>query len=341
MLFTSMTIKLYSNKSGEIPVSQQFPGAPHGLILPGAGVQVAAGPDNRYYYLFQQLTVGQVTVMWCHFFSCEKDTITVITDQPITQRWATRHSHLYTTRSFGTQLFHERNYNCFYLPHQSMEYQVEAGADFSFLDIMVQPDYLQSLVIPGDGLQDFIAKLNRKCAAKLTPRNQVATIELLRWIDELAEWVSTTDRSTEAGEMIVHQLIEQGICGLTNGLRKSPLEKNQQEVNKIYQAANLLQTAGDYYTKNNLHELAGLIGLSLYKLKTLFESIYGYSILKHQSEEKMRLALRLVESKRLSEKVVCDILRFSSEQSFSRKYKLRFGRCPYRFNQKERIFFDK
>jgi AraC-like DNA-binding protein len=336
-----MTIKLYSTRWGELPVTQQFPNAPHGLILPDADLQVAAGPNNRYYYLFQKFNMEKVTIIWCHFFSCEKDTLTVITEQPISVRLATRGSHRYTTRSFNMQIAHERNYNCFYLSHQSMEYQIEAGANFSFVDIFVHTDHLHSLATPLGPLQEFLAKVNRKCAAKLAPRNQVASIELLRWIDELVEWMATADKSVETGEKIVLQLVKKSVYGLTNNLCKTRIIKNQEEVNKIYKAADIIQSAGDYYTKNNLHELALLVGLSLYKLRTLFNNIYGYSILKHQSEQKMRLALRLVETKRLSEKVVCDILGFSSAQSFSRKYKLRFGHSPYRLTQKERIFFSK
>lgn len=330
-----MTIKLYSTTWGELPVARQFPNAPHGLMLPGADIQVAAGPGNRYYYLFQQFNVGQAAVTRCHFFSFEKDTITVITDQPITVRCATRRSHRYTTRSFNMQIFHERNYNCFYLPHHSMEYQVEAGADFSFVDIHVHADYLHSLAIPDDALTIFMTTVCRKRAAKLAPREQVATIELLRWIDELAEWMEATDKCNEVCETIIHQLVKQSVWGLINRLRKTTIKENQQEVNKIYKAAGIIQTSGDYFTLNNLPELARLVGLSLYKLKTLFGDIYGYSILKHQSEEKMRKALRLVETKRLSEKVVCGMLGFSREQSFSRKYKQRFGRPPFRLNRND------
>lgn len=329
-----MTIKLYSAKWGELPLAQQFPNAPPGLMLPGAQVQVAAAPDNRYYYLFQQFTVGKAVIISCYFHSLEKDTLTIITDQPITLRWATRRSHRYSTRSFNMQIFHERNYNCFYQPHSSMEYQVEAGADFSFVDILVDNDYLQSLAIPADALQEFMVKVSRKFAARLSPRKQVATIELLRWMDELDEWMDAKDKSIEAGERIIHKLVNQGVLALANDLLKTPFLQNQQEVNKIYKAAEIILKA-DYYTKNNLQELAVQVEISLYKLKVLFVHIYGYSILKHQSEEKMRHAIRLVETKQLSEKVVSDMLGFSSEQSFSRKYKLRFGRSPYRLVKKD------
>jgi AraC-like DNA-binding protein len=326
-------MKLYSNRSGELPFCQQSPCAPRALLFPGADIQVAAAPDNRYYYLFQQFTIGPVTVRWCHFYSREKDTLTVITDQqPVTLRWATRYSHRFTTPSFGMQLFHERNFNCFYLPHQSLEYQLEAGVDCSFLDVLLPVDYLQSLAIPGDALEDFIAKVRGKLAAKLAPRRQIAPIELLRWIDELTEWMAAGDKCYAAGETIVHQLVKQGILRLTHWLCKTAIIEKQEEVNKIYKAATIIQASGDYYTNNKLKELAQQVELSVYSLKGVFQGIYGYPILKHQSEEKMRRALRLVETKRLSEKVVCDILRFSSEQCFSRTYKRRFGHAPYRLN---------
>lgn len=326
-----MNIKLYS-KWGELPLAENFPNAPSNLLMPGARCKVATRPDNRFYYLFQEFETSAATIRCCNFFSSEKDSVTVVTDPTVTFRFATYRSHKFIVKYLNTQIFHERSYNCFYNPHISAEYPLEPGETFAFIDILANDTYLQSFEDEfTEPQKSFLSDVILKLPAKLIHSNQVAPIEVLRWIDDLVLLMQGSGENIDNGEKYTHQLIKQSIANIGRHSIRSHLTLNQLEVDKIYKAGEVLRTSNKDYTKKEIHHLAQLVGLSVYKLQAGFQQIYGHSILKHQSEEKMRWALRLVDDKLYSEKVVAGMLGFSSQQSFSRKFKKRFGYPPYRF----------
>src|ERR1043165_5359919 len=107
-----MTIKLLSEKWGELPFTNEYPRTPENLYFPGAEMRLAQSATKAYCYLIQELKVKFFTIRFYCFFSNVNDVITVVTETPaIIFRLAHSHTHEMITEELGKQVFHERSYN--------------------------------------------------------------------------------------------------------------------------------------------------------------------------------------------------------------------------------------
>jgi AraC-like DNA-binding protein len=319
-------MKIYS-KWGELPIAESYEKPPADLILPGAGLKVAKNLKKGYCFIFQEFETQHFFIRFSNLFCYEKDAVTIVTDPGICFRLAAYRSHQFMLKYLGKQLFHQRQYNLFFAPHASVDYFFEAGDIFGFLDIILKPDYAQQLAGQFPILHDFLKPIALKSPAKLYAYNQVAPIEVIRWYQELEDWGFKIDKDKQAGDELVQRLIREALSTAKPNPDNRPLKLTQAEVNSIYYSAEFIYKMGNIFTTE---ELARLVNLSTYKLEQGFKQIYGHSLSKHEFEEKMLIALRIIEDKHYKSKEVADALGYSDPQSFSRAFKKRFGHAPFR-----------
>lgn len=326
-----MLNKLFSPKWGELALNGDLHPSDKLLQLPGATLQVAANSNRDYSFIFQELKDEYHTVRFYHFSSKNKETYTWVSDPMICLRIGWEDSNYFHLPYLGNQVFHKRDYNLLQIPHYSAEFTLGPHASVSFMDILLDVGYLHSMQTDYIQLNDFIEKVERGLPARYSNRNCIASIEMLRWIDELHRTMCTTNKEQMRTAYITHQLIKAAFAGLTDCKTNRTLKLNPYDIGKIYQIADFMET----YTQTiTIKQLAETFGISSYKLDKGFKEIFGYSVLHHRYEERMRKALRLVNDKCYSSKQVADMLGYSEPQSFSRAFRKRFGYAPYRNAQK-------
>lgn len=322
-----MKIKLYSKKWGELPLADNMPEAPEGLIFPGAQVKVAHSEPKGYCYLFQQFETSLVTIRYCCFYSIEKDLLTVVTDVPaIAFRFGSNNSHCVLTKHLGKQAFHERNFNCFYDPDPSAEYPIGPEERFIFFEIFPKKDYSLYLRYYFPIIKELMGKVAAGCAGKLALYNQVAPIEQWKWAEDLENWCHDAGKHIEGGTFISNKLIEKGLASVNPPPAKRGIVLSQLEINKIYIVAEIICNSDKEFL---LQELAAMARLSPYRLNAGFKAIFGYPVTKHKFEEKMLLALQFIDCSDATNEQVATLLGYSDPKKFSREFSKRFGYAPF------------
>lgn len=317
--------KLFSPRWGELVLNGDLHPSDTLLLQPGATWQVATNNNRDYNFIFQELKNEYHTIRFYHFSSKNRETYTWVSDPMVCLRIGWEESNIFHLPYLGNQTFHKRDYNLLQIPNYSAEFTLGPQASVSFIDILLDRSYLHSMQTEFPQLTDFIDKIEQHLPALYSNRNGIASIEMLRWLDEL-------HRTTTAN--ITHQLVKSALAGLINCKTNRALKLNPYEIGKIYQVAGFMET----YTQTiTLKQLADIFGLSSYKLEKGFKEIFGYSVLHHRHEERMRKALLFVNDKNYSSKQVADMLGYSEPQSFSRAFRKRFGYAPYRNAPKKAI----
>jgi AraC-like DNA-binding protein len=90
--------------------------------------------------------------------------------------------------------------------------------------------------------------------------------------------------------------------------------------------------------KMNLHNLtapflgvakiATTVNLSPTKLKIIFKSVYGFSMLQYHKEKNMLLAMQLIKNSNIQIKNIAAIIGYRGASKFSATFKKRFGVLP-------------
>lgn len=322
-----MLNKLFSPRWGELALNGELHPSDKLLQLPGADLQVATNSNRDYNFIFQELKDEYHTVRFYNFSSKNRETYTWISDPMICLRLGWEESNYFHLPYLGTQIFHKRDYNLLQIPNNSAEFTLGPHASVSFMDIILDAGYLHSMQTDFPKLTDFIEKVNRGLPARYSTRNCIISIEMLRWLDELHQVTRLPEQEQTRRSYIIHQLIKAAFEGLTDCKINRTLKLNPYDIGKIYKIADFMET----YTQTiTIKQLAETFGISSYKLDKGFKEIFGYSVLHHRYEERMRKALQLVNDKSYSSKQVADMLGYSEPQSFSRAFRKRFGHAPYR-----------
>jgi AraC-like DNA-binding protein len=77
-----------------------------------------------------------------------------------------------------------------------------------------------------------------------------------------------------------------------------------------------------------LHELARQMGTNEYKLKYGFKQMYGTTIFRFLTQERLRKAKTLIQYSTLTIKQVAQMTGFKSKTHFSRAFKDKYGLTP-------------
>lgn len=319
--------KLYSSRQGEIVLTDQLPESDTVLRFPGATLQVAINDHRDYYFIFQELAGSYFSARFYHFGSKIKDHYTWVSDAMITLRLGCLSSYQFQLPHLGNILLHQRDYNLLHIPIFSQEFTMEPDSTVSFMDIVINEAYLQPQKADYPLLATFLEKVERGLPAKLSMHNSIAPIEMLRWADELTQFASSNDKATIQPDALAHHLLITGLNALHKGQVRKSGRMSVTDAELFYQVADLLESTCQPFT---VQELASSYNISVYKLEKGFKELFGHSVLHHRHEERMRMALRLIEDKRYNSKQVADLLGYSDPQSFSRAFKNRFGYAPYR-----------
>lgn len=319
--------KLFSPKWGELAICGELHPSDTLLHLPGATLQVATNSNRDYKFIFQEIKVEYHTIRLYHFSSKNRETYTWVNDPMTCLRIGWEGSNFFHLPYLGNQVFHKRDYNLLHIPHYTAEFTLGPHASVSFIDILLDVAYLHSMQTEFPQLKDLTDKIECGLPAQHSNRNGIASIEMLRWLDELHQAAGSINRAQVQIACIIHQLTRSALTGLTTCKTNRTLKLNPYDIGKIYQVAEFMET---YTHTITLKQLAETFGISSYKLEKGFKEIFGYSVLHHRQEERMRKALRLVHDKNYSGKLVADMLGYSEPQSFSRAFRKRFGYAPYR-----------
>jgi len=322
-----MQNKLFSSLRGELTVADHlsYPNVP--IRFPGSHLQVATN-NHDYYFIFEEFAGTAFTARFYQFSSRTRDTYTWVSDPMITLRMGHAQSHIFQLPHLGKQVFHQRDYNLLHIPHFSVEFTMGPEETLSFMDIIISEEYLRTLEADYPSLlQEFVYKTARRLPAKLKAYNTIASIEVLRWVDKLIQFSSLEYKTRLPPNVVVEQLLRTCLTVMNNQPARKASRLNLQEVNKLYRVAEFLESSAH---KISVQQLADQFKISTYKLEKGFKEIFGYAVLQHSFEEKMRLAFRLIDDKRYSSKQVSEILKYSDPQSFSRAFRKRFGYAPYR-----------
>jgi AraC-type DNA-binding domain-containing proteins len=246
----------------------------------------------------------------------------------ITLRLGHAQSHVFQLPHLGRMVFHQRDFNLLHIPHFSAEFTLGPNESVSFMDIIITEEYLRSFEAGYPNLlQEFMYRVNRRQPARLRSQNAIASTEVLRWSDKLLQWPSSDIKSSFEPDEVVENLLHTCLGVMNDMPARKSIKLNLQDVHNLYKVAEFLSATPK---KISVQQLADQFKISTYKLEKGFREIFGYSVLQHSFEEKMRLAFKLIDDKRFSGKQVAEILRYSDPQSFSRAFRKRFGYAPYR-----------
>jgi AraC-like DNA-binding protein len=321
-----MLIRLFSTRKGELPVSSYQSHTQLPAWVPGLPMHIAAS-NQDCYFIFQELLANDFKVRFYQFGSKIKDTYTWVSDPMLTLRMGVAQSHVFQLPHLGKQVFHQRDYNLLYIPHFSTEFTLGSEEHIRFIDIVMTADYLRSLEVDCSMLSDFLHKATRGIPAKLKTQNGIASIELLRWTDKLMQLPALRDEAAYCPDHVIEQVLSTALMEIDSIASRKTIRLNMQEIDKLYRIAEFLESS----EKNTaVQQLAEKFKISTYKLEKGFKEIFGYSVLQHRFEQKMRLALRLIDDKNLKSKQVAQLLQYRNPQSFSKAFKKRFGYAPYR-----------
>lgn len=80
-------------------------------------------------------------------------------------------------------------------------------------------------------------------------------------------------------------------------------------------------------------KIAREVGMSPTKLKTLFKSVFGFSMLQYHKEKNMLLALQLLQRSELQIKTIANLTGFETASKFTECFKKRFGYLPNMMRQ--------
>lgn len=321
-----MNAHLYSPHWGEIMLNDLPPGPKNELILSGAEHKIAT-QNKDYCFLLQEFPTDDARLRLAAFQSGQKQTYTYVWEGALILRLAISGTQQFHITSLGNQVFHQCNYNFFNIPLCTANYTIGSNEIFTFLDVVMSVEYLKRFEKKYSLLEDFIKRSVRKAPAKLCMLNQVAPIEMLRWVDELIQYGNSTHTAIRPLEEIACNLVESALHFIRVNPPKRSIRLKQEDITAIYGIADLLASTTKPVT---LEMLADIVKMPTSKLNKGFKEIYGHSVLNHRHEEKMRLALRLVDDKRYNGKQVADLLGYQSSQNFTRAFKNRFGYSPYK-----------
>jgi AraC-like DNA-binding protein len=323
-----MDIKLYSKKTGELYLDNNFPDAyVGGLRLPGATIRMSN--SNECSFLFQQFQGNGFQLRFSNISSKKETQYILIDESMITLRYALYRTSRYYLQDVGSQVFHERGFNLLYSPVFSSDGILHCDAIYIIVDVIMTRAYLQPYLEGFVALTDFMDTRDLNVAARLCLHNQVANTEMMSLLDEIVDWgYLAIGKDIQLLEQMIRQLVGISLAkAKENSLRRTSKMK-QPEIEKIYRLAEILYERG---TTLDLKELAEKMHSSVYMLNKGFKEIYGYAMQQYNFEEKMRIALRMVKDKNYTIKQVADIIGYADPQSFIRAFKRRFGFTPRRF----------
>lgn len=253
--------------------------------------------------------------------------LTVVNDVPaITFRFGRNHSHGVVTKHLGKQEFHERNFNCFYDPDPSAEYPMGPEERFIFFDILFKKDYSLYLDYYFPIMKELMGKATAGFANKMAPYNRVAQIELWRWVGELEDWLHDAGKNINDGFIIANKLIEKSLLSVKSSSSDTGIILSKEEVNRICDVAEIIRSSDN---EVSLQELAMIAGISAYTLDAGFKEIFGHSVTQHKFEEKMLLALRLIDCIDITNEQIATFLGYNDPKQFSMEFSKRFGYAPF------------
>ena len=322
-----MLNKLFSSRGGELKLADCISHPNASTWFPGSQLQVAAN-NQDCQFIFQEFTGPSFKARISQFASKARETYTWVSDPMITLRMGINQSHIFNLPHLGKQVFHQRDFNLLHIPHFSVEFTLGPAETVRFIDVIVTEEYLRSMETDYPLLlQEFLFKTARRAPAKLSAQNPVATTEILRWVDKLMHFSPQAGNVHEQSCKTVSQLFHNCLTVMNECPLRKSTKMNLQEIDKLYRVAEFLEASPENMP---VTQLADKFKISAYKLEKGFKEIFGYSVLHHSFEEKMRLAFRLMEENKYRGKQVAELLRYSDSQSFSRAFKRRFGYAPYR-----------
>lgn len=314
-----MTHQLYSKRFGELSCSNQYPSVVADLLLPGATNACYTTSGNISYFLFQEFEENGIKIRLCNFYSFIKDSLIFITGPMTVLRIALSRSHTFYIPQLGTLLFLERGYNLLDIPQTFMEYPINPQQSYAFVEIILSEPQLERLGKEFPRFHDLLAAKQDHQPSKLFAQNQIATLEMMSWMDMFtvkSEWDNPVG---EVGENVLQAALKAVETNMSAGIRM-----NEEDTEKIYGISDLL---GNSKETLSLKALSEKFDISIYKINNGFKQIYGHSVLQHRKEEKMRLALQLMHHKNYSIKQLAYTLGYWP-QNFSRAFKKRFGYSP-------------
>lgn len=322
-----MNIKLCSSRWGELNLGNISPNPANILILPKADKKYASSAKGDYRFMFQEISGEAFKVRFTLCWSKQKDTYTITTEPGISLHFGYLLSHHFYHPHLGKLTFHQNSYNFLYLSHAASEFTMEADEKFVYMDVILNTDILEHYKDDHPSLLEFIGSVKKMVPSKLQITNIVAPIEVLRWADEIIQYATDGMEDKFAFDLLVQQLVEDSLTTIRPNSGKRGSKLRQAEVDRLYFISDLLKENPNEFT---IKELAAMVELTPNKLDNGFREIFGHSVLHHRKEEKMRLALRLVNDRRYNNKEVASILGYKEPQSFTRAFKKRFGYTPYR-----------
>lgn len=321
-----MDIRIYSPTRGEIPLVDLPMEAESEVLFFGAKKKTTNSNGNGPTIIIQEYQEEGYTIRHYAIKSSTKETLTIACDTTLFLRIACDNTHRFQVQCLGNITIHQRGYNWFYVPISLLEYTIERQDWFIFLDIIPSFNYLTDFKTNHSKFAEFISRVENKLPSKLCSTNQIAQIEMLRWVDKIYDFGKNNNRSIQNLDQIIFNTILQSIKQIKANPVLRNLRLTPQEINTIYSIADALMESG---TPINLSVLSNKFGLTKNKISKGFRHLYGYPIAHHRYEERMRVAINLIEEK-LSSKQVSNIVGYKNTQDFSRAYKKRFGNPPFR-----------
>ncbi len=163
----------------------------------------------------------------------------------------------------------------------------------------------------------------------------------INWIDIVtaAPQLSTTiweqleqEPTHEANNDCIKKAVQQVVSGFFQHAFQDKRIKNHTELRNPDYA---LVAAAEKIILNNLtfqfpgvEAIAREVNLSPTKLKAVFKSVFGFSMLQYHKEKNMLLAMQLIKNSSTQVKTIAAITGYESSSKFTASFKKRFGMLP-------------
>jgi AraC-like DNA-binding protein len=227
----------------------------------------------------------------------------------------------FQAEELGDLQFHERAFNFYYLPSLSLEYEL-GNRNSAGLRIYLSLNWLKKRSVSFPFLEDFIDKIEKRKAVKLTKLNQVAPLKMMQLADRLKQ--NKEDRSELLERLLLHALEK---------IKEKPIKKvpriSPDEMEKFYQAKNYIQQHLE--EPISVEGLARAMQLNAYRLTKCFEWILQESVQFFLWEQRMRRAAELLEQdKHLMVMDIAFKVGYKDQGAFTKAFKRLYGIIPKR-----------
>lgn len=201
---------------------------------------------------------------------------------------------------------------------------IEARQQYEFLELAVEPSFLEAVINEDQPYSDTLFNSLYKEEYNIAPKRSILP-PMLQCINEISSSVFTGSLQqlyleTKATELFLLQI---------QALKNNPLtitKLKPSDIECLHQAR--LYIEKNYHTPCTIIDLAKIVGINQTKLKSGFKELFGTTVFGYVKDLQMEKARQLLLDEKLYVSEVADQIGYKHPQHFAAAFKRKFGILP-------------